>query len=185
MINNKYVLNSTLGINKIERISLKDIIRTFSFPNEIEIKLNKNKISLDVDLKYSGLEVYYTLHYFVENLDKPDDQSLIFSLEKLYLSEKESIKIGEELKIVLSKIRKYLKKNKKKSDFEYIEDKYDVRYLFDDGNIDLFFDKCGYKKILRTIMISLPYEDIIDDNKILEEIKDVMELRNTIKKMFF
>lgn len=34
-------------------------------------------------------------------------------------------------------------------------------------------------------MISLPYEDIIDDDKILEEIKDVMELRDKIKKMFF
>lgn len=185
MINDKYMLNPTLGINGIERISLKDIIRTFSFPNEIEIKLDKNKINLDVNLKYDGLEIYYTLNCFVENLDKPEDQSLTFSLEKLYLSEKESIKIGDDIRKVLPKIKKYLKKNKKKSDFECIEDEYDVRYLFDDSRIDLFFDRYGYKKILETIMISLPYEDIIDDNKILEEIKDVMELRDKIKKMFF
>ena len=37
----KYILNNTYGINGIEKISLKEVMKIFSVPEEIEIKLNE------------------------------------------------------------------------------------------------------------------------------------------------
>ena len=182
----KYILNNTYGINGIEKISLKEIMKIFSVPEEIEMKLSDDKITISIDLIYKGLKIYYSLSYFVENLTKPETQFLTFCMEKLYLNNRESIKVGDEIKTVLPKIRKYLKRNNKNIKFEYEEDKYAGRYLFDNGEIDIFFEKFGSKKVMDDIMISLPYEDILPENKeILVEISKIMEIKTKIDELFW
>ena len=182
----KYILNNTYGINGIEKISLKEIMKIFSVPEEIEMKLSDDKITIPIDLIYKGLKIYYSLSYFVENLTKPETQFLTFCMEKLYLNNRESIKVGDEIKAVLPKIRKYLKRNNKNVKFEYEEDKYAGRYLFDNGEIDIFFEKFGSKKVMDGIMISLPYEDILPENKeVLAEISKIMEIKNKIDGLFW
>ena len=182
----KYILNNIYGINGIEKISLKEIMKIFSVPEEIEMKLSDDKITISIDLIYKGLKIYYSLNYFVENLTKPETQFLTFCMEKLYLNNRESIKVGDEIKTVLPKIRKYLKRNNKNVKFEYEEDKYAGRYLFDDGNIHIFFEKFGNKKVMDDIMISLPYEDILPENKeILVEISKIMEIKSKIDELFW
>ena len=182
----KYILNNTYGINGIEKICLKEIMKIFSVPEEIEMKLSDDKITISIDLIYKGLKIYYSLNYFVENLTKPETQFLTFCMEKLYLNNRESIKVGDEIKTVLPKIRKYLKRNNKNVKFEYEEDKYAGRYLFDNGEIDIFFEKFGSKKVMDGIMISLPYEDILPENKeILVEISKIMEIKTKIDELFW
>ena len=182
----KYILNNTYGINGIEKISLKEIMKIFSVPEEIEMKLSDDKITISIDLIYKGLKIYYSLNYFVENLTKPETQFLTFCMEKLYLNNRESIKVGDEIKTVLPKIRKYLKRNNKNVKFEYEEDKYAGRYLFDNGEIDIFFEKFGSKKVMDDIMISLPYEDILPENKkVLVEISKIMEIKTKIDELFW
>jgi len=182
----KYILNNSYGINGIEKISLKEIMKIFSVPEEIEMKLSDDKITISIDLIYKGLKIYYSLSYFVENLTKPETQFLTFCMEKLYLNNRESIKVGDEIKTVLPKIRKYLKRNNKNVKFEYEEDKYAGRYLFDNGEIDIFFEKFGSKKVMDGIMISLPYEDILPENKeILVEISKIMEIKTKIDELFW
>ena len=56
--------------------------------------------------------------------------------------------------------------------------------MFDDGNITIFFEKKGREKIVDDIMISLPYEDILPDSYIVDEIKDIMEIKNKIDSFF-
>jgi hypothetical protein len=181
----KYILNNTYGINGIEKISLKEIMKIFSVPEEIEMKLSDDKITISIDLIYKGLKIYYSLSYFVENLTKPETQFLTFCMEKLYLNNRESIKVGDEIKTVLPKIRKYLKRNNKNIKFDYEEDRFFGEYLFDDGNIHIFFEKFGNKKVMDDIMISLPYEDILPENKeILVEISKIMEIKTKIDELF-
>lgn len=182
----KYILNNTYGINGIEKICLKEIMKIFSVPEEIEMKLSDDKITISIDLIYKGLKIYYSLNYFVENLTKPETQFLTFCMEKLYLNNRESIKVGDEIKTVLPKIRKYLKRNNKNLNFKYEEDKFFGEYLFDDGNIHIFFEKFGSKKVMDDIMISLPYEDILPENKeILVEISKIMEVKTKIDELFW
>ena len=182
----KYILNNTYGINGIEKISLKEIMKIFSVPEEVEMKLSDDKITISIDLIYKGLKIYYSLYFFVENLKKPENQSLTFCMEKLYLNNWESIKVGDEIKTVLPKIRKYLKRNNKNVKFEYEEDRFFGEYLFDDGNIHIFFEKFGNKKVMDDIMISLPYEDILPENKeILVEISKIMEIKTKIDELFW
>ena len=182
----KYILNNTYGINGIEKISLKEIMKIFSVPEEIEMKLSDDKITISIDLIYKGLKIYYSLSYFVENLTKPETQFLTFCMEKLYLNNRESIKVGDEIKTVLPKIRKYLKRNNKNLNFKYEEDKFFGEYLFDDGNIHIFFEKFGSKKVMDDIMISLPYEDILPENKkVLVEISKIMEIKTKIDELFW
>lgn len=182
----KYILNNTYGINGIEKISLKEVMKIFSVPEEIEMKLSDDKITISIDLIYKGLKIYYSLSYFVENLTKPETQFLTFCMEKLYLNNRESIKVGDEIKTVLPKIRKYLKRNNKNIKFDYEEDRFFGEYLFDDGNIHIFFEKFGNKKVMDDIMISLPYEDILPENKeILVEISKIMEIKTKIDELFW
>ena len=182
----KYILNNTYGINGIEKISLKEIMKIFSVPEEVEVKLSDDKITISIDLIYKGLKIYYSLSYFVENLTKPETQFLTFCMEKLYLNNRESIKVGDEIKTVLPKIRKYLKRNNKNIKFDYEEDRFFGEYLFDDGNIHIFFEKFGNKKVMDDIMISLPYEDILPENKeILVEISKIMEIKTKIDELFW
>ena len=181
----KFFLNKTHGINNINKISLKKIIEIFSLPKDVNISLTNDEISIELRLKYDNLEISYILYFFVENLKKPEFHTLTFFIKKLYLNIKENIKIGDEVKSVLPKIKKYLKNNNKNLDFKYEEDKYYGEYLFDDGNIHIFFKKIKGKKIVDDIMISLPYEDILPDSYIVDEIKDIMEIKNKIDSFFW
>lgn len=185
MIEEKYVLNQSYGINEIDCIRLKKIFKVFKFPKNIQIEISKSRISLDVVLIYDNMEIYYTLYYFVEELSNPEFQTLAFKLTKLYLNKNENIKVGDNLKKVLTKIKKYLKKNRKSTEFEYEEDFDKVRYLFDNGKIDLFFDKYGEEKILEAIFVSLPYEDILEKSDSLNEIEKIIEIRNKIINVFY
>ena len=179
-------INETYGINGITRISLKKIIEVFSFPNEININLSDDRISININLIYSNFRIFYTLYFYVENLNIPEFQTLTFALESLYFDDKNKIRIGDEIRKTLPKIKKYLKRNKKNINFEYDEDKYTGRYLFDNENIDIFFQKYRNKKIVDGIMISLPYEDILPENKeVLKEIKDIIEIKNKIDNFFW
>ena len=60
----KYILNNTYGINGIEKISLKEIMKIFSVPEEVEMKLSDDKITISIDLIYKGLKIYYSLYFF-------------------------------------------------------------------------------------------------------------------------
>jgi len=186
MIKQKYILNETYGINGIDEISLKKILEVVSFPKEIKIEQDDSKIEIDINLLYEDMEINYDLNYYVENLIKPEYKTLRFILRKIYINNRESIKIGDEIKKALPKIKKYLRRNNKDMSFEYEEDEYTGRYLFDDENIDIFFEKFKNKKIIDYIVIRLPYEDISEENKeVLEEIKDIMELKEKINNMFW
>ena len=186
MIKQKYILNETYGINGIDEISLKKILEVFSFPKEIKIEQDKDKITIDINLIYEKFEIGYTLNYYVERIKQPEFQYMNFIMKKIYINDRESIKIGDEIKKVLPKIKKYLRRNNKDMSFEYQEDEYTGRYLFDDGNIDIFFEKFKNKKIVDYIAIGLPYEDILEgDKEVLEEIKDIMELKEKIDNMFW
>lgn len=185
MMKEKYILNSNCGINGIDKISLKKIIEKFSFPKDIEIFISKDKITLDIDLIYNKMKVYYTLNYFVENLKKVEFHSLYFNLDKLYLNNNEYIKIGDDIRKVLYVVRKYLKRTNKSLEFEYREDEYFKKYDFDDDKINLSFKKKGNRSFLDYILVSLPYEDLLPDSKILEEIKDIMELKKLLDKIFY
>ena len=51
----KFILNKTSGINQIENILLEKIVKTFSFPENIEINIEKDNI-LDICLEYKIFE---------------------------------------------------------------------------------------------------------------------------------
>ena len=79
-----------------------------------------------------------------------------------------------------------MRKYNKSLDYKYEEDKRSGKYSFDNGNIDIFFEKYKNKKIVDDIMISLPYEDILPENKdILNEIEDITEIKNKIDNFFW
>ena len=101
-------INETYGINGITRISLKKIIEVFSFPNEININFSNKEESINIKFIYDGLEVNYMLYFFSENIEKPEYQTLYFDVKYVHLND-DSIKIGDEIKTVIPKIKKILK----------------------------------------------------------------------------
>ena len=163
----KYILNeSMVGINEIEKISLKEIIEKFSYPENIKIKIGKDPHNIDIELKYKDFTVYYNIYYYVGK-EIPEFHTLSFSLEKLYLNDQIYIKIGEEAKKVISKI----KENYKSLNYKYEANEYSGSYYFKNLDLTIFFEKYGRKKIVDWIDISLPYEDnpnILDIGKILK-----------------
>ena len=169
-IDMKYILNkSMVGINGIEKISLKEIIEKFSYPKNTKIKIEKNPYTIYFELKYKDFTVYYNIYYCVGK-EIPEFHTLSFTLEKLYLNDKIYIKVGEEAKKVISKIKKYLKENYKSLNYKYEANEYSGSYYFKNLELTIFFEKCGRKKIVDWIDISLPYEDnpnILDIGKIL------------------
>ena len=166
----KYTLNENMvGINGIEKISLKEIIEKFSYPKNIKIKIEKNPYTIDFELKYKDFTVYYNIYYYVDK-EIPEFHTLSFALKKLYLNDQIYIKVGEEAKKVISKIKKYFKENYKSLNYKYEANEYSGSYYFKNLDLTIFFEKCGRKKIVDGIDISLPYEDnpnILDIGKIL------------------
>ena len=163
----KYILNeSMVGINGIEKISLKEVIEKFSYPENIKIKIEKDPYNIHIELKYKDFTVYYNIYYYVDK-EIPEFHTLSFVLEKLYLNDKIYIKVGEEAKKVISKI----KENYKSLNYKYEANEYSGSYYFKNLDLTIFFEKYGRKKIVDWIDISLPYEDnpnILDIGKILE-----------------
>ena len=175
----KYTLNeSMVGINGIEKISLKEITEKFSYPKNIKIKIEKDPYTIDFELKYKDFTVYYNIYYYV-NKEIPEFHTLSFALEKLYLNDKIYIKIGEEAKKVISKIKKYFKENYKILNYKYEANEYSGSYYFKDLDLTIFFEKYGRKKIVDGIDISLPYED----NPNILEIGKILKL-DTLKNIF-
>lgn len=68
----KIYINKTYGINRISKISLKKVIKEFSFPNDININLSDDRISININLIYSNFRIFYTLYFYVENLNIPE-----------------------------------------------------------------------------------------------------------------
>lgn len=167
----KYTLNeSMVGINGIEKISLKEVIEKFSYPEDIKIKIEKDPYNIHIELKYKDFTVYYNIYYYVDK-EIPEFHTLSFVLEKLYLNDKIYIKVGEEAKKVISKIKKYLEENYKSLNYKYEANEYSGSYYFKDLDLTIFFEEYGRKKIVDWIDISLPYEDnpnILGIGKILK-----------------
>ena len=84
----KFILNeSMIGINGIEKISLKEVIEKFSYPEDIKIKIEKNPYNINFELKYKKITVYYNICYYVDK-EILEFHTLSFALEKLYLNDK-------------------------------------------------------------------------------------------------
>ena len=175
----KYTLNeSMVGINGIEKISLKEVIEKFSYPEDIKIKIEKDPYNIHIELKYKDFTVYYNIYYYVDK-EIPEFHTLSFVLEKLYLNDKIYIKVGEEAKKVISKIKKYLEENYKSLNYKYEANEYSGNYYFKDLDLTIFFEKYGRKKIVDWIDISLPYED----NPNISEVGKILKL-DTLKNIF-
>ena len=158
----KYTLNeSMVGINGIEKISLKEVIEKFSCPEDIKIKIEKDPYNIHIELKYKDFTVYYNIYYYVDK-EIPEFHTLSFVLEKLYLNDKIYIKVGEEVKKVISKIKKYLKDNKKLEEYKIERRKNSGIYYFDNYGIAIFYQKIFNRKVIEKIDISLPSENDVD-----------------------
>ena len=158
----KYTLNeSMVGINGIEKISLKEVIEKFSYPEDIKIKIEKDPYNIHIELKYKDFTVYYNIYYYVDK-EIPEFHTLSFVLEKLYLNDKIYIKVGEEVKKVISKIKKYLKDNKKLEEYKIERRKNSGIYYFDNYGIAIFYQKIFNRKVIEKIDISLPSENNVD-----------------------
>ena len=158
----KYTLNeSMVGINGIEKISLKEVIEKFSYPKDIKIQIEKDPYNIHIELKYKDFTVYYNIYYYVDK-EIPEFHTLSFVLEKLYLNDKIYIKVGEEAKKVISKIKKYLKDNKKLEEYKIQRRKNSGIYYFDNYGIAIFYQKIFNRKVIEKIDISLPSENNVD-----------------------
>ena len=58
----KFILNKTSGINQIENILLEKILKTFSFPENIEINIEKDNI-LDICLEYPNIDLVIEIKF--------------------------------------------------------------------------------------------------------------------------
>ena len=78
-----------------------------------------------------------------------------------------------------------MRRNNKSLEFKYEEDEDSKEYGFYNDQIILSFEKKGNKNFLNYISIFLSYEDILENSKILKEIKDIMELKKLLDKIFY
>ena len=172
---NKYILNDKFGINGVEKISFTEIINTFSYPDSIEISKDRGSKDLIVTFYYDSenLGIVYFINYYLKS-KIVEIHYLSFIVKKLYLNDKEYIKNGQDIRKVLTKIRKYFKKKNKKFEFEYEEHMFGGSYTFDDPSMTLYFDKEDNKKYLDDIYVGLPYEDY-------PEVLSVGELLDLVK----
>ena len=126
----RFTLNNTYGINGIEKIDLKEIIKAFGEPDERKIER-----------------------------DLVDFHSLSFIVKELYLENGLKIKSSEDIREVLTKIRHHHKKLNKEFEFGYEEHEYGGSYDFTNLDITIYFEKEGRIKYLDDIYVDLPYED--------------------------
>jgi hypothetical protein len=171
----KNILNDKFGINGIEKISLTEIIKTFSNPDSIELTKDRdNYLTVKLYYELENLEIAYFIDYSFRS-KIIEMHHLSFVVKKLYLSDKEYIKSGQDIRKVLTKIRKYCKKKNKIFEFEYEEHMFGGSYLFDELGITLYFNKEDNNKYLDDVYVSLPYEDdpeVLSVDELLDLVKD-------------
>ena len=166
----KFILNKTSGINEIEKISLENIIQTFSVPENIEINIDKYN-NLDIGLKYEDMDlaIFFVINFINSKITK-NYITVHFIIKKIYLDDNIFIEENEEINKTLPKIIKYLKNNNKSMEYRIERGRKSGIYYFDNEGIAIFYQKEFNKKIVEKIDISLPYEDnlnISDIGKIL------------------
>ena len=166
----KFILNKTSGINEIEKISLENIIQTFSVPENIEINIDKYN-NLDIGLKYEDMDlaIFFVINFINSKITK-NYITVHFIIKKIYLDDNIFIEENEEINKILPKIIKYLKNNNKSMEYRIERGRKSGIYYFDNEGIAIFYQKELNKKIVEKIDISLPYEDnlnISDIGKIL------------------
>ena len=166
----KFILNKTSGINEIEKISLENIIQTFSVPENIEINIDKYN-NLDIGLKYEDMDlaIFFVINFIYSKITK-NYITVHFIIKKIYLDDNIFIEENEEINKILPKIIKYLKNNNKSMEYRIERGRKSGIYYFDNEGIAIFYQKEFNKKIVEKIDISLPYEDnlnISDIGKIL------------------
>ena len=154
----KFILNKTSGINQIENILLEKIVKTFSFPENIEINIEKDNI-LDICLEYPDINLNI---YYVINLKSSQNHMIHFVVKKLYLTDSNFLEEAEEIKKALPKIIKYLKDNKKLEEYKIERRKNSGIYYFDNYGIAIFYQKIFNRKVIEKIDISLPSENNVD-----------------------
>ena len=154
----KFILNKTSGINQIENILLEKILNVFSFPENIEINIEKDSI-LDICLEYPDIDLNI---YYVINLKSPQNHMIHFVVKKLYLTDSNFLEEAEEIKKALPKIIKYLKDNKKLEEYKIERRKNSGIYYFDNYGIAIFYQKIFNRKVIEKIDISLPSENNVD-----------------------
>ena len=154
----KFILNKTSGINQIENILLEKILKVFSFPENIEINIEKDNI-LDICLEYPNIDLNI---YYVINLKSPQNHTIHFVVKKLYLTDSNFLEEAEEIKKALPKIIEYLKDNKKLEEYKIERRKNSGIYYFDNYGIAIFYQKIFNRKVIEKIDISLPSENNVD-----------------------
>ena len=154
----KFILNKTSGINQIENMLLENILKTFSFPENIEINIEKENV-LDICLEYPDINLNI---YYVINLKSPQNHMIHFVVKKLYLTDSNFLEEAEEIKKALPKIIKYLKDNKKLEEYKIERRKNSGIYYFDNYGIAIFYQKVFNRKVIEKIDISLPSENNVD-----------------------
>ena len=154
----KFILNKTSGINQIENILLEKIFKVFSFPENIEINIEKDNV-LDICLEYPDINLNI---YYVINLKSPQNHMIHFVVKKLYLTDSNFLEEAEEIKKALPKIIKYLKDNKKLEEYKIERRKNSGIYYFDNYGIAIFYQKIFNRKVIEKIDISLPSENDVD-----------------------
>ena len=154
----KFILNKTSGINQIENILLEKILNVFSFPENIEINIEKDSI-LDICLEYPDINLNI---YYVINLKSPQNHMIHFVVKKLYLTDSNFLEEAEEIKKALPKIIQYLKDNRKLEEYKIERRKNSGIYYFDNYGIAIFYQKIFNRKVIEKIDISLPSENNID-----------------------
>ena len=154
----KFILNKTSGINQIENILLEKILKVFSFPENIEINIEKDNV-LDICLEYPDIDLNI---YYVINLKSPQNHIIYFVIKKLYLTDSNFLEEAEEIKKALPKIIEYLKDNKKLEEYKIERRKNSGIYYFDNYGIAIFYQKIFNRKVIEKIDISLPSENNVD-----------------------
>ena len=102
----KFILNKTSRINEIEKISLENIIQTFSVPENIEINIDKYN-NLDIGLKYEDMDlaIFFVINFINSKITK-NYITVHFIIKKIYLDDNIFIEENEEINKILPKIIK-------------------------------------------------------------------------------
>ena len=148
-------------------------------PSKIKLELGKDNFDLNITLEYKQLEliINYCVNFYL-GTRIPEFQTLFFVVEKLYL-DNEVIKIGEDVRKVFTKVKRYTKNNYKIFNYEYNIGEYSGSYDFNNLDLTIYFEKYGKKRIVDGIYVSLPYED----NPNVSNIGEILKL-DILKNIF-
>ena len=131
--------------------------------------LNPVPDSVETLNKQLELIINYCVNFYL-GTRIPEFQTLFFVVEKLYL-DNEVIKIGEDVRKVFTKVKRYTKNNYKIFNYEYNIGEYSGSYDFNNLDLTIYFEKYGKKRIVDGIHVSLPYEDTPNISNVGEILK--------------